>query len=166
MVFSWRIVFCICFRWYTAWIILFKREWGSWYSAAAEYSASVCDGMQHESGYLGQSGDHGIQLQHIIMHLLAMACSMNQVIKDRVGTIVFSCSIVLCLCLRWHAKWIRLFRIVCGLWYSAAAEYSASVCDSMQQESSYLGQSGDHGIQMQHIILHLVAMACNMNQVI
>ena len=55
-------------------------ELGPWYLAAIEYSASVSNGMQHESGYLGQSGDPGFQLQHIIMHLFAMACSMNQVV--------------------------------------------------------------------------------------
>ena len=93
--------------------------------------------MQHESGCLGQSGDHGIQLTHIILHLLAMACSMNQVIYDRVGTMVFSCIIILCIC-----------------------------CDGMQHESGNLEQSGDHGIQLQQNTLHLYAMACSMNQVI
>ena len=58
-----------------------------------------CDGMQHESGRSGQSGDHGIQLQHLIQYLFLMACSMNKVIYDRVGNMVFSFSIVFCICL-------------------------------------------------------------------
>ena len=90
--------------------VIYDTGWRSWYSAAAWYFVLVCDDMHHESGYLEhrleimvfswrivictclqwhgaeirlfrtQAGDHGIQLQHSILYLFAMTCSMNQVI--------------------------------------------------------------------------------------
>ena len=62
MVFSCSMVFCIALRYCAARIRFFMRQGRSWYSAAAWYSALICDGVQHESGYLRESADHGIQL--------------------------------------------------------------------------------------------------------
>ena len=140
LVFSSSMVFCSCLQWHAVWFRLFTTQggdhgiwlqhgilyllamtcsmnqlildtgWRSWYSAAAWYFVLVCDDMQHESGYLGH----------------------------RMEIMVFSCRMVFCTCLQWHAAWIRLFRT----------------------------QAGDHGIQWQHGILYLFVMIWSINQVI
>ena len=57
-----------------------------------------------------KDGDHGIQLQHGILYLFVMTCTMDQVIYDT----------------GWRSG------------YSAAAWYFELVCDDMQHESGYL----------------------------
>ena len=59
-----------------------------------------------------QAGDHGIQLQHGILYVSAMTCSINHVIYDT----------------GWRS------------WYLAAAWYFVRVSNDMQRESCYSRQ--------------------------
>ena len=81
MVFSCSMVFCTCLQWRAPWIRLFKTQ-----ASIMVFSCSMvfCTCLQWHAPWIRlvktRNGDHGIQLQHGILYLFAMTCTLNQVI--------------------------------------------------------------------------------------